>query len=309
MSENKQETVNKMRELSIEGCEIIGEGAVGKVYRLDDETIIKVFAPGIPFEVVQEEKNIARNALVSGVPTAISFDVVKVGKSYGAVYEMLKAKTLSAFIKEHPERAAEMGRRMGHLLKELHKTAVDTNKFVNVCNLFKERVLRMEKYLSKEETDKLITVYECLGTCKTIVHGDFHPKNIMYTEENDELLFIDLADMGYGHPLIDLGGTCLVMDIFGRFTPERVPHYIGIDYKTSITVWENLIYEYFNGDNIEEAKILADIYGKAKFTLFPVIIPGMSEKDAMGFLMGSRSGGFLNKDYDITPALKCKLEF
>ncbi len=309
MEKEKNEQVKQMRELSVDGCEIIGEGAVGKVYRLDDETIIKVFAPGVPLEVVQEEKNIAKNALVAGVPTAISFDVVKVGNSFGAVYEMLRANTLSAFIKEHPERASEMGRRMGSMLKELHKTPVDTNKFVDVKNLFKERVRRMEKYLSKEETDKLMTVYDCLGTHNAILHGDFHPKNIMYLEENDELLFIDLADMGYGHPLLDLGSTSLVMEIFGRATPERAPHFIGLDYGTSVMIWENIMTEYFGTDNIKEAKILADIYGQAKFTLFPVIIPGMPKKDAMGFLMGARARGFLNKDFDITPALNCNIDF
>ena len=279
------------------------------MYRLDDETIIKVFAPGVPLEAVQEEKNIARNALVAGVPTAISFDVAKVGESYGAVYEMLRAKTLSAYIKEHPERAAEMGRRMGALLKELHKMKVDANKFVDVRNLFIERVRRMEKYLSEEEADKLMKVYDSLDTRKTIVHGDFHPKNVMYTEENDELFFIDLADMGYGHPLLDLGGTGLVMEVFGRYTPERSVHFIGLDYKTSLVIWENIMSEYFDASRIEEAKALADIYAQAKFALFPAIIPRMPEKHIMGFLMGSRARGFLNKDFDITPALNRNIEF
>ena len=309
MTGNEKETAKKMRELSVDGCEVIGEGAVGKVYRLDDETIIKVFAPGVPLEAVQEEKNIARNALVAGVPTAISFDVAKVGESYGAVYEMLRAKTLSAYIKEHPECAAEMGRRMGALLKELHKMKVDANKFVDVRNLFIERVRRMEKYLSEEEADKLMKVYDSLDARKTIVHGDFHPKNVMYTEEKDELFFIDLADMGYGHPLLDLGGTGLVMEVFGRYTPERSVHFIGLDYKTSFVIWENIMSEYFDAGRIGEAKALADIYAQAKFALFPAIIPGMPEKDAMGFLMGSRARGFLNKDFDITPALNCNIEF
>ena len=299
----------KMRELSVAGCEMIGEGAVGKVYRLDDETIIKVFAPGVPLEVVQEEKNIAKNALVAGVPTAISFDVVKVGESYGAVYEMLRAKTLSAFIKENPECAAEMGKRMGRLLKDLHKIDVDTNKFVDVCGLFKERVRRMEKFISKEETDKLMAVYDCLDSRKAIIHGDFHPKNIMYSEKTDELLFIDLADMGFGHPLLDLGATCLVMELFGRATPERVPHFIGLEYKTTLEIWENILSEYFDENDIKEAKILAEIYGQAKFTLFPVIIPHMPKNNVMGFLMGARARGFLNKDFDITPALKPTAKF
>lgn len=309
MTKNESEQAKKIREISVDGCEVIGEGAVGKVYRLDDETIIKVFAPGVPIEVVREEKTIAKNAFVAGVPTAISFDVVKVGESYGAVYEMLRAKTLSAFIREHPERTAEMGKRMGHLLKELHKTSVDTDKFTDVRNLFKERVHKAEKYLSKEEADKLMAVYDSLEARNTVLHGDFHPKNIMYTQENDELFFIDLGDMGYGHPLLDLGSTCLVMEIFGRSTPERTPHYLGLDYETSLTLWENILSEYFGSENTKKAKILADIYGQAKFALFPVIIPGMPEKDIFGFLMGSRAKGFLNKDFDISPALNIDIDF
>lgn len=304
----EKEQEKKMRELSVAGCEVIGEGAVGKVYRLDDETIIKVFAPGVPLEVVQEEKRIAKNAFVAGVPTAISFDVVKVGESYGAVYEMLRAKTLSAFIRENPDRAAEMGKRMGRLLKELHKIEVDTNKFVDVRALFKERVRRMEKFLTKEETDKLTAVYDCLDERNTVMHGDFHPKNVMYSEKNDELLFIDLADMGYGHPLLDLGATCLVMEVFGRATPERTPHFIGLEYKTSLEIWGNILSEYFDAADIKEAKILADIYGQAKFALFPAIIPNMPQNDVMGFVMGARARGFLNKDLDITPALKTSLK-
>ena len=41
----------------------------------------------------------------------------------------------------------------------------------------------------------------------TIVHGDYHPKNIMM--QNDDLLLIDMADITYGHPLYDLGSTFL----------------------------------------------------------------------------------------------------
>ena len=33
----------KMREISIEGLDCIGEGSVGKIYRLDADTIVKVF--------------------------------------------------------------------------------------------------------------------------------------------------------------------------------------------------------------------------------------------------------------------------
>ena len=37
----------RRREISVEGCELIGSGAYGKVYRLDRETIAKIYAPTI----------------------------------------------------------------------------------------------------------------------------------------------------------------------------------------------------------------------------------------------------------------------
>jgi len=34
---------NELKEVSIDGCPLIGDGFNGSVYRLDDETIVKVY--------------------------------------------------------------------------------------------------------------------------------------------------------------------------------------------------------------------------------------------------------------------------
>ena len=50
MSENNTSINNSepkkdkpMREISVEGCELLGKGGNGAVYRLDEETIVKVY--------------------------------------------------------------------------------------------------------------------------------------------------------------------------------------------------------------------------------------------------------------------------
>ncbi len=78
-----------LRELSIEGCEFIGRGSFGIVYRLDPETVVKVYREGVKLEQLQEEKRCATAAFVHELPTAIAYDTVKVGNSYGNVYELL----------------------------------------------------------------------------------------------------------------------------------------------------------------------------------------------------------------------------
>ena len=46
------------REISLEGAEKIGEGAHGEVYRIDEETIAKVYRDSEPLEKIRKEKDI-----------------------------------------------------------------------------------------------------------------------------------------------------------------------------------------------------------------------------------------------------------
>jgi len=64
------------RELSVEGCEVIGQGSNGKVYRLDPDTIIKVYLNPNALPEIHRETALARKAFVLGIPTAIPYDVV-----------------------------------------------------------------------------------------------------------------------------------------------------------------------------------------------------------------------------------------
>ena len=83
-----------LRQVSVEGCELIGSGGYGKVYRLDSETIVKVYTAGFSLETIQQERETAQKAFILGVPTAISYDVVKCGDKYGVVYELLMRRRL-----------------------------------------------------------------------------------------------------------------------------------------------------------------------------------------------------------------------
>ena len=89
----------KRKEISVEGCELIGQGGYGKVYRINEETIAKIYNPRITLDFVEQERNISQKAFLLGVPTAISYDVVKCGDCFGVVYELLNAKTTAQLIK------------------------------------------------------------------------------------------------------------------------------------------------------------------------------------------------------------------
>ena len=68
-----------LREIDVTGCEIIGQGGNGTVYRLDDDKIVKLYRPTVKLEQIERERQFAKNALIGGIPCVIAYDVVKCG--------------------------------------------------------------------------------------------------------------------------------------------------------------------------------------------------------------------------------------
>ena len=100
----------KMREVSVEGCDVLGEGANGKVYRLTKDEMIKVFKHNVPLSAIEAEREASRKAFLLGVPCAIAFDTVRCGESYGTIYEMFNAGTVSERITADPARLPELAK-------------------------------------------------------------------------------------------------------------------------------------------------------------------------------------------------------
>ena len=99
--------LRKPREITLDGCEVIGRGASATMYRMDEETVVKIFDPAIGIERIERERQNAKAAFVSGLPTAIPFDTVHCSDGYGTVYELIDAVTLSRFMLDNPDKAPE----------------------------------------------------------------------------------------------------------------------------------------------------------------------------------------------------------
>lgn len=61
--------------LSVDGCEVIGQGVNGKVYRIGPDTVVKVYLNPDALPEIRRERALARSAFIAGVPTAIPRDV------------------------------------------------------------------------------------------------------------------------------------------------------------------------------------------------------------------------------------------
>ena len=239
----KMMTVERaLRQLSIEGCEMIGVGGVGTVYRLDDDTIIKVFREGTTMDEVRKEITMSKEAFVMGMPTAISFDVVRVGDQYGLVYELLHAHTLSACLKQAPERMDELARKYADLFRQMHQIQVPADSSVpDALAHERSQVLHIRRYFPQESIDLLLQILDAVPSGRSLLHLDLQAKNVML--QGEELMLIDMGEMGYGHPVLDLAHAYSALVLFvGDY--EKT---IGIPRELGNELWNRAINYYFEG--------------------------------------------------------------
>lgn len=203
----------RLREVSVAGCRTLGSGANGTVYRLTEDEIVKVFRPGITLEQIEAEREAARRAFLLGVPCAIAFDTVRVGESYGTVYEMLDAATVAQRIQEDPGRLEELAVACARLLKQMHDTPVPEGQLPHSGHFTHVTVDRVAENFTPEEVQKMHALYDSIPRMDRFIHNDYHPKNIM--ESKGELMLIDLGDASAGNPVIDLIHSYMVFMLIG----------------------------------------------------------------------------------------------
>ncbi len=233
-----------LRELSVEGCEKIGAGGYGTVYRLDSETILKLYDHSTP-ELIDSERIMSQRAFVNGLPTAIPFDMVKVGENYGVVYEMLESKTLAQLIDSDPENYEKFTRLAASELKKFHSVEIDDELFHDKKQLYYDFFNNISDYLTDEENKIIKDYLDSIPYRKTFLHGDYNFRNIMLRD--DELMLIDVGDAGIGHPVHDVGGVYVYLCYIKRtaLSDEYKRKYTGFDIELTDKVWQAFLEEYF----------------------------------------------------------------
>ena len=235
------------RRLSVEGCEVIGEGANGKVYRIDADTIVKVYKNHDALEEIHKERELARKAFVMGVPTAIPYDVVQVGDLYGSVFELLNAKSFAKLMIAHPENTDEYARQSVEILKTMHATMLKPGELPDK----KAEALVWAEYckdhLPAEVGDKLVRLVREIPETTNMLHGDYHIKNIM--QQNGENLLIDMDTLAMGHPVFEFAAIYLAYVGFSCIDHENVKRFLGIPYDQAQQFWKATLKYYFGTED------------------------------------------------------------
>lgn len=264
----------KYREVSVDGCKVIGRGAKGEVYRYDDELIIKVFNQNNTYHDVEQEIALSRRAFILGIPTAISFGIVSVGERYGAMYELVDSETMSSLISRNPGQADVYARIMADLAHEIH--AVD----IGDSDEFPEGVVRIMDYIDggvAQEDEALAErcreLIRGLPQSTTLLHGDFHTGNVFM--QNGEPLLIDMDRISKGHPVFELSDLYYFYVVLGEDDPAVVENFMGFSYDTAKGFFRSFLRYYLDTD--EESRI-AEVSEKASLLCYSRMIRKIRKK-------------------------------
>ena len=241
------------RRISVDGCEVIGQGANGKVYRIDPDTIVKVYYNPDALPDIHRERELARTAFVLGVPTAIPYDVVRVGEGYGSVFELLNAKSFSKLIAADPDGLEGYVRQFVDLMKLIHDTTVKPGVMPQMRTVALDWADFLRDYLPEEKWQKLHDLIAAVPEQLTMLHGDYHTKNVML--QNGEVILIDMDTLCTGHPVFELASVYNAFVGFSELDESVAMKFQGFSADTCRRIWELVLEMYFD-DADEETRAL-----------------------------------------------------
>ena len=250
-----------LRKIDLTEAEIIGDGFFSTVYRLNKDTIVKVFNRTSDTEQIERELRLAKEAFVLGVPTAISFDVVKVGDKMGVCFEMLDCMSLKTALLTEKSKYNEYLEKYAALLKKINTTECFNPMIPDIKEKSLKKVEAIKPYLEEKYYLKAKALMESIPERKTFVHGDCHFKNIMV--QGDDLLLIDMDTLSVGHPIFELAAIYAPYCAFNEDDPGNSERFLGISDEEGRKLYNETLNLYFGKDDPvikDKIKVVAYIH-------------------------------------------------
>ena len=267
----------KYREVSVDGCKLIGRGAKGDVYRYDDELVIKVFNQNNTYHDVEREIAMSRRAFILGIPTAISFGIVSVGDRYGAMYELVDSETISSCIARAPGQVDVYAKGMADLARLIHSITSDED------DGFPDARDRLQEYVSggvacEDEAlaEKCLKLIDGLPQTNTLIHGDFHTGNVFL--QKGEPLLIDMDRVARGHPIIEISDLYYFYVVLGEDDPSVVEKFMGFSYDAARQFFHSFLRRYLR---TEDENSIRDVTEKASVIAYTRFIRKLRKKEAL----------------------------
>ncbi len=183
----------------------IASGRTAEVFDSGDGWVVKLFAFGIGKEAAFNELDALKTAALHGIAVPEPGDLVLMKMRWG--FAMKKVEGQNGMQKllagQDPVEAGRIYARLQHDLTS------HSGKFLpQIEKIVEEKIARLDGF-SDEEKEKLNSLLRKAPKGDRLLHGDFHPGNVLWQEDNGHV-FTDWVDSSKGHPAADVARSLVL---------------------------------------------------------------------------------------------------
>ena len=245
----------KRRELSVEDCEIIGKGAFGTVYRLDADTVVKVYRNGEDsLPIIENEQLRSRQAFLAGLPTAIPFDIVRVGDQYGSVFELIRAENCNDLLVKNPGYLEKLIPAYASFLKAVHSSQTWSGQMESAKEIWLRNLdafsPRIEGRVGADVISRLKKLLTDMPDDLHLIHGDVQLKNVMLS--GDQMILLDMDHICTGNPVFEFASLFASYIAFNEDDPEDSVKFCGLTGETVSRLFHGTLKSYLGDPTPEE---------------------------------------------------------
>ncbi len=187
--------------------ELLATGRTAEIYAWDEGRVIKLFRQGWDRYEAELEMSMTQRVREVGFNAPRIDELVRVKRRDGFIAERIDGREMLTVMLEQPERIAECARISAELHAQMHNC--------RAIGFFSQRQKLVHKIrnaapLTQPVRQEIIRRLHTLPDDFAVCHGDFHPANILLTDNGARV--IDWVDTTVGSALADVARTTMILE-------------------------------------------------------------------------------------------------
>jgi uncharacterized protein (TIGR02172 family) len=183
----------------------LADGRTAEIFAWGEDRILKLYRPGWTRRTAEFEFAQALASQQTGYRVPRVDEIVEIGERIGLVYQRVDGVSMLQAIQRNPLRLPAFSRQLADLHLDMHRR--------NAAGLepVQERLAGKIQAVDALTADEKRIIHEKLFRLPAenkLLHGDFHPDNILLTADGP--VIIDWIDATLGHPLADVARTWVI---------------------------------------------------------------------------------------------------
>jgi len=191
--------------------EPIAEGRIAEIHAWESGRVLKLARDWVPEDWVDYEFKIGRIVHAAGLEVPEPFELVRVAGRTGIVYSRVDGPTMLDRLAVSPLKARFYGRMLGELHAEMH-ARTGAAELPDGAERLRRKIASVDGAPAVYRETALETAAG-LPHGDALLHGDFHPGNVVLAEHGP--VAIDWPDAARGHPLADVARTVILISLGG----------------------------------------------------------------------------------------------